>query len=377
MFLLSSPGALHLTSARLLLPFVMTDKSQVLCDIAIASLDTSKRFFTLNKPVFLALIDLVQQRAAKFIKDTRPPVDDAFNTAGNRVLSTALDFLFNNPVLNFIMRYNPISILLEAAWEVLSDMIQVPSMKSLEDIWQRILPKLAKDEFSIIIQLVDDILIKFKAFVNGDISLSELLLDLLGDTFWTIFDALKAIILAAIDMVPDLIGALKELITGVWKFPFVTALWKAFTGEEFTLLNFITLLLAQGMNLYYLIKHDELPFAKNTDGAAFVDYSDQELDMSFLLPGRSRKSQRESEMAHFKGVNGVNSIKGRKSSGIQSHISDTTPPNVVSTSTSSHDPIMRLYQSSTVVRKVQKRQRWIRPCRTHCQYVLHRHRRGH
>ena len=340
------------------------------------SLDTSKRFFNINKPVFVALLDVVQQRAAKYIKDTRPPVDDAFNTAGNQIVSTALDFLFNNPVLNFIMRYNPISILLEAAWDALDDTIKVPSMKSLEDIWQRILPKLAKDEFSIIIQLVDDIMIKVKAFLNGDISLSGLFLNLLGDTFWTVFDALKAIILAAIDMVPDLIGAFEELITGVWKFPLITSLWEDFTGEEFTLLKFVTFLVAQGMNLYYLIKQDELPFPEGTNGAAYVNYADHELDMSFLLPGHSRASQRRPDRTQTKGVSSVHGIKDMKISREQTIRSIRDTGNPVSKQSPIHSDVPKHpYQPPTVVQKIQKRQRDIRPHRPHHQHVLHRRRR--
>ena len=275
---------------------------QVLKDITLGARDTCKRFFSTNEAVFLALIEEARQKTAPYIKDTRPPVGDAFNIAANQAVSTALDFLFNNPILNYLMRNNPVMILLEAASEELDEYIQIPSIRSLDNIWARVLPKLAKDVFTNLVRLVDDILIKFKGVLNGDLTLSELCGELLGDAFWTLFDALKAIVVAVIEIVIDVIAAGEELLTGKWKFPLITDLWTEFTGQEFTLLNVATLFIAQGMNLWYLTHYNRLPFDKDTNGAALVAYTNKEMDLSFLLSSGLRAAHKDHRFAHTNGT---------------------------------------------------------------------------
>ena len=130
---------------------------------------------------------------------------------------------------------------------------------------------------------------------------------------------------------------------------------------NFTLLNVATLFIAQGMNLYYLIKYNRLPFDKSTDGRALVAYTNKEMDMSFLLSSNLHAAEKERQSKRTNGESHPQKKDGQvlKVMGDAVRFTPLRKPEA----SMKFDP--------------QQRQRRLWPCRPYSQHANNHRRRSH
>jgi hypothetical protein len=253
----------------------------VLKDLFKALSDTSVQFMTVNRPVLKKALDVTRDSISNVVKDNRINIDDNFAKTPDNPAVQALGFIFNNPVINALAPFNPISILSDAAEQELGDELQFPTSPSLIHIFTTIVPNLIHDELENIIRLFNDIYVKINAMVEGTVTPSDTMEALVVDTLWTVIDAIYELFATFIDIFADVLTACGELFTGVWKIPRLTELWKDFSeGQEFTVLNMMTLPLAMVLNLYSLSVHGKLPFDEHPNLEDELKFTDAELNIS-------------------------------------------------------------------------------------------------
>ncbi len=238
----------------------------------------------INRPLLHKAIDHTKESIASVIPDYRVDVDKDYITIGDNPMVQAFKFILNNPIINALAPFNPISILSDAMGQEFGDDIHFPSGKSITDIFDRIIPKLMEEEFTNMIGLFEDISQKITDMLSGKLSPSDTAQQLLADTLWTVIDAMAALFAAVVDIFGDLLVALQELCTGVWKIPHLTELWKDFSeGQELTILNMVSMVVAVIMNVYSLTKHGKLPFHGMSNLADGLKFADADIDMSQFL----------------------------------------------------------------------------------------------
>lgn len=76
-------------------------------------------------------------------------------------------------------------------------------------------------------------------------------LSFLGDVIWTIFDAIKELVIAAWDGVAKLIAQALNIWTDPWKIPGLTRTFEIFAEQEFTLLNTVSFIAAGVLNMIF------------------------------------------------------------------------------------------------------------------------------
>ena len=237
----------------------------------------------MNRPVLDQAIDTAKAKVQKVIPDHRPPIDEAYNAKVNSTIDDVLGFLLNNPVMNMFQRYNPLTVVLETIEDEIGDSIKLPDVSSLMDIVTRVIGNLLEAELDNILRLVRDIGAKIQACFEGSTSIADTAMWLLEDTLWTLIDTIKPIAMAIYDALAGVLVAGSYILTDTWKISLVTDLWTDLTDQDFSFLNPITLVIATGLNLYYLGVHGKMPFDENTDPNALFNATDDQLNLGKVL----------------------------------------------------------------------------------------------
>lgn len=155
--------------------------------------------------------------------------------------------IFNNPIISNLLKFNPLGWILEAIAEELGDDVKIPSLNL--NIGREIFAAL-KEQFDILLGFLKRGWAGFEAAISEPESVMNHLYDIFRDGFWTIFDSLKAIILALYSLVMNSFDAISEFCRGKWKIPYMTDLWEEITNTDFTLINFVSYLAAQFLELF-------------------------------------------------------------------------------------------------------------------------------
>jgi len=146
-------------------------------------------------------------------------------------------------------------------------------------------PNLLKQELDILIQFFDDLLIKLKTIMTGDLmAAAQSAFDLMIDAFWTIFDFSEAAILAAYDMFVLIFKEMLAIISSTIRIPFLTMLYEVFAEQDFSVLNCATFIMAGLMNVIYAVKGDQLPFDVIGDPSVVLkDIPDNAVDLGGIF----------------------------------------------------------------------------------------------
>lgn len=219
-------------------------------------------FFVINRPVVKDSLEGVRDLVSHFIKDNRVPVDAPGKPRQPNPLFRALGWLLNNPIIQFLMKYNPITWLMSEIGEIVGDEVQLPDLTPLVQIVADVLPGLLLEQVDVFSRLGESLVALLQRLVTREIDFGTALKELLGDLFWTVFDGVENMVLAVFDIAGKFFAAAKNILTQPIKLPIVTALWTALTGQELTIMNVLTLVPAFALNAYSLASCGRLPFDK-------------------------------------------------------------------------------------------------------------------
>ncbi|CAM1505029.1 Fc.00g106660.m01.CDS01 [Cosmosporella sp. VM-42] len=155
--------------------------------------------------------------------------------------------ILNNPIIANLLKFNPLGWIMEAIAEELGEGVQIPSLEM--NIGTQIFRTL-KEQFDILLGFLKRSWAGFEAAIGQPAQVMEHLFNIFKDGFWTIFDSLKAIILSIYSLVMNSFDAIIKFCRGKWKIPFITDLWEEITNTDFTLINFVSYIAAQVLELF-------------------------------------------------------------------------------------------------------------------------------
>lgn len=213
-------------------------------------LTTAQRFVNVNNQWMKDELDQLDQFLRKYVKDTRPDVPKIADSGQPSVVSTVFDFLFDNPILSVLWKYTPLAIIMEAIDEEFADDLRVPDISQFTDLVTKLVPNLVKSELDVLVKVFADVLDKLGKLFSGSVDLDQVMTDMTGDIIWTIVDALKPIILTFMAALEDMCGAVICILEGEWVIPGISEEWTDFTGTKMTLLDLVSFITAEVLNLW-------------------------------------------------------------------------------------------------------------------------------
>lgn len=158
-----------------------------------------------------------------------------------------VDSILDNPIIANLLKFNPLGWIMEAATEELGEGFKIPSLDL--GIGRQIFAAL-KEQLDLLWGYLKRNYTRLRAAIHDSATAMEHLKDAFRDGFWTIFDALKAIIIRIFDLALNSFDKIADFCRAKWEIPYLTDLWTEITNTDFTLINFVTYVAAQIIELF-------------------------------------------------------------------------------------------------------------------------------
>ncbi|KAL3419492.1 hypothetical protein PVAG01_09714 [Phlyctema vagabunda] len=241
----------------------------------------SLMFLDQNRSTLTQGIGKVRSKVEPIIKDTRPPAEVP---DPERPGSSFLQVLLDNPITEFLLKFNPLSWLLEVIGEEFGDMVKFPNLgESLMKIHGDIM-SLLRDEMLNISRLVQDLVAKVKTVWNDRTQAPKVALEFVQNAFWTIFDGVARCLTAIYDIFTHQLEGMFELVMGTWKIPFITTLFEQVAKQPFSLMNLVSFGMASYLNIAFQVTNKKMPFEVLPDPMSFFDGMTRErMDMKGIF----------------------------------------------------------------------------------------------
>jgi hypothetical protein len=198
------------------------------------SLDITSRFLKTNNETVKEKINILEQNFQAWLGPPGAQVSKDQSSRGSSI--------FDNPIITALLKFNPLSWLLEAVDEELGDDIphfsityDGSSLSAIPDTLLKIFGN-AKDTIG--------------SAVSDPSHAADALVGFLKAAAVDIFAAIKAAIFAILDGLVAGIDGLKAFLNQPWKLGELSGLWKDLTGCDLSAMNFVTYLLAQVIELF-------------------------------------------------------------------------------------------------------------------------------
>jgi phage-related protein len=208
---------------------------QVLNDTFKYMAGMTTKLVKINRPIVDEGIQLAHDKLKEFVDDKRPMPQGP--SSPNSMLSTigeAATWIFDNPVLKTLERFNPLSLLTESAgeafFEEFPDALKIPNIWPLVQVLLKHVGNVLEKEFATLITLLEDFVSKVKDTLHDPSTALQNLKDFLGDCLWTLFDVIKNVITEIYDMIGDVLQPIFTLMTSEWKIPVLTSIYDFITG---------------------------------------------------------------------------------------------------------------------------------------------------
>ncbi|KAL0945253.1 hypothetical protein HGRIS_000763 [Hohenbuehelia grisea] len=224
-------------------------------------------FFVINRSVFEENITVARRVLSEYVKDTRIPLTVPGKPKEPNPLVKLLGWIFNNPIVQWILKHNPLTWLMNEAADIVGDDIRLPDISPLASIFTDLLPDLFVDQLDLLTQFGKSVVSVIIRLVAGEIDFGGAMTELLGDTFWSVFDSVTGIATTIFDALGKFFAALFNFFTQEINMPFITDTWVAFTRQPFTVMNALTLLPAFSLNTFFTVRYKKLPFDDDVLGS--------------------------------------------------------------------------------------------------------------
>ncbi|ORX98814.1 hypothetical protein BCR34DRAFT_628299 [Clohesyomyces aquaticus] len=153
---------------------------------------------------------------------------------------------FDNPIISNLLKLNPLSWIMEAIVEELGNDFKILALDL--NLAGQIFAAL-KDQFELLWGFLQRSWTAVRAAITEPAAVMDYLQGVLRDGFWTIFKAIKAIIIRVFDLFLNSYDAITNFCRGKWKIPYLTDLWEELADCDFTLINFVTYVAAKLLEL--------------------------------------------------------------------------------------------------------------------------------
>ena len=259
----------------------------------------TETFFDVNESTIKDSFEALREKLKPIIKDHRPAHDASKKGQDNPGL-TALRWMLDNPVLAAIRKYSPIFWILDAedegAMEGLGDSLKIPDCTILFRTMEEVTKTIVDENVVAIWDLLAEVWDGLQATLADPSQASKKAQSLLFDTFWTIFDAVKSVIVGAYKLVAAVVEQFFEVLKGEWKVPLLSETFKAWADQPFSFLNLATYWLAQIMHIFFEAIFKKKPFEVLGDPSdLFTGWTKDTLDLHDFL-GIPRQSDNTTTM---------------------------------------------------------------------------------
>lgn len=199
----------------------------------------------------------------KYVNDTRPEVskDDVSASVINKI-AKAFDFLFHNPIASALAKYNPLTMLINAAEEGIAETfadlgIKLPeiSPKAISDAVEAFFEKEGEKLVGLLVGMAETL----SQVVQDPSKLPSVLSEIFSAALWIIVDAIKGLIIAIYDVITDIFDVAFKAVDYELSLGIISDLWKDFADQPLSILNVVTYLAAHVLNLITLVVHGKLP----------------------------------------------------------------------------------------------------------------------
>jgi hypothetical protein len=224
-------------------PTFMKETQQVLADITSTLMSKAILFIDVNESTLEMAAEKLAERARAFVKDTRPKIATSTDKGKDSTLSKIL----NNPIVQALLKYNPLQWVIEAIEEETSIKLNgfsLPNLRPLLEIFTDILPNLFDAQLQNLQRFIEDVKAKYKLIKEDSSKAFDYLMELMGNLLWTAFDAVKELIFAIYRIIGAVLKQFKIIIEFAMKIPFVSKLFEQETGLDFSIVNIFTYALA-------------------------------------------------------------------------------------------------------------------------------------
>lgn len=220
--------------------------------------DTTQRFLASNRYRVADWMDDIQETCKTVLPDSRPP-----STEGSR--PSWISRVLNNPVVKALLKFNPLSWIFEAIMEgieeTLGDKLLIPSLDTVLDPFRKVVGGITTQFVDLLPRLFEAVWNEVRNILVEPRKIVEVLMRIIGDVFHTGFDAMRIVVLTLYDALVASLQAVRDLLGSKWVIPGLTDKWEDDAGQEFSLLNCGTYLLALFINIVhpFTSSESELP----------------------------------------------------------------------------------------------------------------------
>ncbi len=242
--------------------------AKVIADSAVKGAPVLQKIATNNVAALKKCIEVCKAGLKSHIRDERIAEQDGVinfdnlsttleNSAPGKLLKPFVD----NPIIHGIMNFASTWILRGCC--ISDDVMSLPGAEAITDLTSKIaeaVQKLIADEGNDFLRFFNDVIAKIKDTLAGRRNLGEFFTVLLSDAFWTVFDTMEGIAKTFLDVFGPLISTILEVCAGEIKIPGVSTLWEVLNGTKFSIINILSMNIAQLLYLLTMLWKQKLPF---------------------------------------------------------------------------------------------------------------------
>ena len=167
-------------------------------------------------------------------------------------LPSWLRYLFDNPVTRAILKFNPLAWIMEVIGEEAEDLgisLPVAELTTMFSKFEQALFEWASREAESVLSILTNIVANVARLIGNPQQALEALKDMLKNLLQVIFNSLKDVVHLMVDTLLAFTEGIEGFTNGKWKIPLITAAWEALADQELTIMNFVTFLVANTVNL--------------------------------------------------------------------------------------------------------------------------------
>lgn len=168
-----------------------------------------------------------------------------------------LRLLFNNPIINAVLKFNPLSWAMDVFAEEADSLgieIKIPAFPSVAlDKFSSILANWFEKAGGQLLSMLTDLANNLASIV-GNFSpdaITGALKDMFGRIVGFIIDSVGELLHSILELLSAILEATEQAVSGTWKIPILTKMWEVFADQEFSILNFATFFIAHVMNIAF------------------------------------------------------------------------------------------------------------------------------
>ncbi|EGO53342.1 hypothetical protein NEUTE1DRAFT_126669 [Neurospora tetrasperma FGSC 2508] len=214
-------------------------RSVKLKDVALGSLTVLERFLAINRSSLEDLFNDAETLIFGSVERLQEPQAPRQETTIERFIKRIL----NSPIVKLILKFNPLSWILEGVSEGLSESLpdfKLPDITSLAEAIGMTGDALLEVFLTAFGQIIENIATSGTEALLNPKQMLGIIISAIKKASRTLFHATRDTILIAVDCIIRVIHVIPGLLTEAWTIPGLTDVWEDWTGQEFSLINFAT-----------------------------------------------------------------------------------------------------------------------------------------